>query len=939
MKTKKSPCKIRVIDPELVRVLQRDLFDDFQSLMQYVREPNAFLIDGQIGTLTAMRQMGETVGFSAFVDGRSIISVSVDRVERAEKPEKAYLPEPPKPPVSPVEIAEATGEEAETNSLPPTPPAPVQIPTQDIVEGPPPPTIVGPTAKPAYNPDESKVAWKGFESTTGQDVLDEQAGELNNTPVAVGRITAKHEVAKKPGAFRYYVVEATPEFAGYEGMGEGLAVVPVDSPLPKFPSTSDIAKATPYPLLPLQGTSPVDGDGSEDQFFSRNHEERLSIAEEKLGLTRKEAEAFYRNGQRRMREVKTKARKAPVRVSVKSVTPGSTRKDFRPSTELKSVTFNKVVKTGEVYFIATSNEDGTERRLVMKTIFEVVPEATMRRLFSEILAGKSKMEAKEFMAAMFPFKKVQGRVSFDPKENRFYFGTQPILTESMFIDALNLYPYPKIHDKLTKQGDRVSIYTGNKPYYGTGADFIKEFTYYSERWNINGSPTDMLANRVIYLDLTDQDEVTGTDQVPANTNRASKAAQMQRHGFMGSYERDLTSDSEESIQRRLFVPGLYSDEFRYTTAFKRLMEGQPFNSGPSFEAFLVGGQMFFDQKDVESYLAGLPVEMADRLRADIRNDFEAIPKRGVPKAEYARLRLEAANRVAAKMEADILFGPRTFGYSPLFGEFFGKSVRVAANGGANGTIGAQHVLELMKASGMVDKTQGYDQVPNAVSLSVKGETLELKVDKDNPDSSSIDIDNLYSVTILTKEPENRNKEMIANIEELPPAVAKTFITSNEMEEALGTVLAGSLSYRYPLEVFTPDQFPDILEAARGTKFEAKMAVTEDSQNAIIEGRNHLTVRQQSKFVKPGIFFIGKFAYEVQYQGDLTMEEIGPRLGITLNEFLKRLTGDPNATTESITDPGVAEFIDGNGKRSVYTFRALGDAPKTVIQDNSISCKL
>jgi hypothetical protein len=70
-----------------------------------------------------------------------------------------------------------------------------------------------------------------------------------------------------------------------------------------------------------------------------------------------------------------------------------------------------------------------------------------------------------------------------------------------------------------------------------------------------------------------------------------------------------------------------------------------------------------------------------------------------------------------------------------------------------------------------------------------------------------------------------------------------------------------------------------------------------------------------------------------------MEEIGPRLGITLNEFLKRLTGDPNATTESITDPGVAEFIDGNGKRSVYTFRALGDAPKTVIQDNSISCKL
>lgn len=944
---KMANCVIRITSPDLRRLVETDTFDSFQKLKSAVIGPD-FLVNGRTGTLLSMRVIGGAIVFTSSVDGVTNTNTPISAVSRV--PSEVSLPElPAEAPVTTETLEEITATEAEANAEPVTPTetmveAPQEVPQQvEEKQDAPKPGLK--SVSPRFNPDESKVAWKGFEATTGQDVLDEDNGVLNSDVVALDRTKAKNELFVNGSRYEVFIVDATPEFRGHEGLGEGLVIVEKGS-VGKFPTNKELADATMYPLLPLQGLSPTDTSGADDTFFSRNHEERLTIAEQKLGLTRKQAEKFYRDGQTKMKAARKKAKKGPVRVGIKSVSPGSRRMSEKRTISLgPNTTVRKVLVGGTAKVYADVAPSMERFQIEVVKILDVVPQSKMEGMVISVLEGKPRLDTEQFFAALFPSQKKQGTLNYDPVKKRLFFGSQPITSVTMFFDALNLAPYPKIHDKLKNesQQNQYPIFAEDRNYVGSAQDFLREFTAYAEKWVLeDGTSTDLTANIVVYLDLDAK-----TETASATLPRPSTISKLIGIVSMGldakKYAMLLEGQDEDAVKARALYPGLFTDAFRRTILYKRLLGGVEVRITEPMVPILAGPAYFKNPKDFEDYLDTLPKS----YRAEIKSAYDSFrratttPK--MSKDERNLAMVAAMNKAVGLFEAKLLLGEEVFGHQmTAYWPSENLSIKKTTND-EEAKIGRLHALNIMIGTGKIDQesavamTEGRIDWPDRLTIYSDGQTRDVAVVKEEPELLGFDIDNAMSIVVVEQDQSDRLEKIVANLD----STAKDPVTGplSGPAKIVGAKLAAAMAKKFQYEMFSVDELEKIRAKALEGKFKSKLPIGQDSAALIKEGKKSLTLRQPRMGDQSGLFEVDGVFFEAEFMGELTFSEAGERFGMTLDSIIQDLTGDPNANIENIKEESVTAWINGSDTKAVYRFHKLDNDSSNKIQETDISCKL
>lgn len=939
-------CVIRITSSDLRRLVERETFDTFQALKESLIGPE-FLVNGRAGVLLSMRVIGGAVVFTSSVDGVTNTNTPISVVARM--PSEAALPEvAEEAPTDAGVLEDLTATEAEANAEPftpievmaqPQPEAPAEAEDQTPATR---PTLK--SVSPKFNPDESKVAWKGFEATTGQDVLDEENGVLNSDPVAIDRIKAKNELFLHGSRYEVFIVDATDDFRGHEGLGEGLVIVEKGS-VGKFPTSKELAAATMYPLLPLQGLSPTDTSGAEDTFFSRNHEERLTIAEQKLGLTRKQAEKFYRDGQAKMKAARRKAKKGPVRVGIKSVSPGSRRLTERRTVALgPNAIVRKTLVGGTARVFAEVSPTFERFHVEVVKILDVVPKGILEAMVVSILEGKPRLDTEQFFAALFPSQKKQGTLNYDPLKKKLFFGPQPITSVSMFFDALDLAPFPKIHDKLKAEGqqNQYPIVTEDRSYVGSTQDFLREFTAYAEKWTFeDGTATDLNANVVVYLDLDVKAEVSA-----ATLPRASTISKLIGIVAMGldakKYAMLLESQEEEAIKAKAMYPGLFSDAFRRTILYKRILGGVEVRISEPMPAILAGQAYFKNPKEYEDYIGGLSKSDQSAIKAAYDSYRKATVTPKMTKEERNAAMVAAMNKAVGMYESGILLGEEVFGHQMTGFWPLGDMSMKKTTAEEEPRIGRLHALNIMVGTGKIDQesavamTEGRIDWPERLVIYSDGQTRDVSVVKEEPELLGFDIDNAMSIVIVEQDQTDKFVKIVENLD----SSAREPITGplKGAARVVGAKLAAALAKKFPYDVFSVDELEKIRAKAAEGKFKAKLPIGLDSGEAIKDGRKTITLRQPRMGDQSGLFDVDGAFFEAEFMGELTFSQVGEQFGMTLDSIISNLTGDPNATIENIKEESVLSWMNGTDTKAVYRFHRL-DETANEIQETTISCKL
>lgn len=871
-----------------------------------------------------------------------------------------------------------------------------------------------------YDEELSRVSYKGFEKTTGQDVKNEDKGELKDDPDTLGRIKLKAEIARDKSRFRYFITA--------QGQDEALSIVDKslhDSEVLRLgrPLTEEELKAIALPqTLPLEGKSPLDESDEEDSFFLRNHERRLEIAQEKLGLDTEAAEEFYRLGQQAMKAARLEAHSAPREVKVKEATQGSFTKKKLSKTQLEAkygpTSFKKVdVADGRKKIGFTFTAEGTTVELPAnpKKTTEVIPMETLLDAVSNHLRQSATRQQNGLLESLFISKRNVGKINL--YKGNLHFGTNPINTVEEFKEALKADPTPSIYNKF--DGAHFTVVNGEIRLV-SGPEFLSQFMESEgDLWTHQGRAVPYKSNQVLYLDLSREQR---TSQVP--TTREQDKLKVEE--VFDDYPRNATSEEKRERLIRDLHPRLFTQRFRRTTFYKRLLAGTKPNNGP----IKVGGP--FVEKildlpilirgyvlgDMEMVQQGFPLvrsvpylSIYDQLERLGPLDEEGLTRalktydrriavetkqeidRRVakmleenPDQNKLKLKRRAANDIANEIETLIAFGPLNdeLGISPTtsIDHWDQRAPRSSLQSQVSGPYVPSPRIETLKTGSpamTLDTFREYksatgewttsdemeyekelngnkSSLPTSIKLSHNGVEIDFRVLVPSKLTEAEDIVNrellLNSRGIGLPEPEtvylqdlkevkgraNTQEDVdLAMLDSLSPVDFPMF--SEEFlyaENILGKNLATALLSKYPDLTFNEiDRFKNYFGKTKITgTINDRFPLM--SSEKVKDGSKTITARAKGANNPSGILEIDGEFYDVQFQGNLTMEEVGQRLNLTMNQFLARLTGDPQATTENITQEDMVKFLNGEGSRSIFTIRKLGTQPEAPIKE-TISC--
>lgn len=872
-----------------------------------------------------------------------------------------------------------------------------------------------------YDEELSRVSYKGFEKTTGQDVKNEDKGELKDDPDTLGRIKLKAEIARDKSRFRYFITA--------QGQDEALSIVDKslhDSEVLRLgrPLTEEELKAIALPqTLPLEGKSPLDESDEEDSFFLRNHERRLEIAQEKLGLDTEAAEEFYRLGQQAMKAARLEAHSAPREVKVKEATQGSFTKKKLSKTQLEAkygpVGIRKVdVADGRKKIGFTFTAEGTTVELPSnpKKTTEVIPAKILEDSVTALLGDTETPQQRRLIESLFISKRNVGKINM--YKGRLHFGTNPINSIEEFREALKADPTPSIYNKID-DGSYFSVVDGEIVQV-SGYEFLSQFMESEgDLWTHQGRAVPYKSNQVLYLDLS---KTRAPSQVP--TTREQDKLKVEE--VFDDYPRNATSEEKRERLIRDLHPRLFTQRFRRTTFYKRLLAGTKPNNGP----IKVGGP--FVEKildlpvlirgyvlgDMEMVQQGFPLvrsvpylsiyDQLERLgpldeegltralktydrRIAVETKQEIDRRVGkmlgeTPDQNKLKLKRRAANDIANEIETLIAFGPLNdeLGISPTtsIDHWDQRATRSSLQSQVSGPYVPSPKIETLKTGSPVMTLDTFREYKSATGEWTTSDEMEYEKELNGNKSSlptsiklshnGVEID--FRVLVPSKLTEAEavvNRELLLNgrgiglpepetvylqdlkevkgrantqedvdlamLDSLSPVDSPMF--SEEFlyaENILGKNLATALLSKYPDLTFNEiDRFKNYFGKTKITgTINDRFPLM--SSEKVKDGSKTITARAKGANNPSGILEIDGEFYDVQFQGNLTMEEVGQRLNLTLNQFLARLTGDPQATTENITQEDMVKFLNGEGSRSIFTIRKLGTQPEAPIKE-TISC--
>lgn len=879
-----------------------------------------------------------------------------------------------------------------------------------------------------FDEEASRVAYKGFQKTTGQDVKSEERGELKGDPATLERIKLKAEIARDKSRFRYFIMPA--------GEDEALWVIDKalhDSEVLRLgrPLTEGEIKtiSSPY-TLPLEGKSPLDTSGEEDSFFLRNHDRRLEIAQEKLGMDPDEAEEFYRQGQSEMKLARLEARSAPREVKVKEATNGNYTKKGLSGAEIEA-------KYGRPQFAKIDVADGKkkigfviqgEERIELpanpKKITDVIPVKILEEAVQAQIDGNASREQTKLLESLFISKRNVGKINLS--KGVLNFGTNPITSLDQFRLALKEDPTPSIYNKLGGVGFYTVIDGEIAPVTGDG--FLNQFMESEgDLWTHNGTPVPYRSNQILYLDLSKGLPVA--EKVPTTREQDKMNVEV----VFDNYPYVATSTSKRSKLIRDLHPRMFTQRFRRTVFFKRLLAGTRPAPGP----ILVGGPFVqnitdlpklikdYVKGDVEMMQQGFPLErsvpylsiysqlekigkeidsegldrildtyarkIASETKQEIDRRVEVMLQESEAKGltqNKLKLKRKAANDIANEIETAITFGVLNdeVGVSPTsdISYWENRSPRASLQSQVSGPYVPSPKIEALKTDSpymTLDTYREYktatgewsqadeaeyqkeiegqkSKLPTSIKLSNNGEETNFRVLVPSkiteqeavvnremltkgkgiglPSGNTVYLQDLKEVKGRANTQEALDLVILNSLQEIDiPMFSDEYLYA---ENILGKKLATSLLYKYPDLTFAEiERFSNYFGKTKISEVINEKFPTGYSSDKIKDGSKTITAREKGFNNPSGILEIEGEYFDVQFQGNLTFEEVGQRLGITLNEFLSRLTGNPEATTENITNEDMAKFLNGEGSRSIFTIRKLGTKTSDRNKNEIISC--
>ena len=387
-------------------------------------------------------------------------------------------------------------------------------------------------------------------------------------------------------------------------------------------------------------TLPMEGSLSgEDSFFKRNHDERLVAYATKYDKTVEEAEIHFREGQRKMREARRMASKAPVPVNVKSVSMGSftgesmSSNDFLEKYGLENAEVQLNLGSSGVrgrYYIV-GEVDGQPVRML--TVPVSLRDKYGESALWEMVARLPEVTPGElgFLKSIFGVNRRKKGPYF--KGDKLYSAGVEITTEGQFSDALDVSDWPALSDK---RGDGTAILMNGMPV--TNRMFILEHTKTDgDLWQFNGSPVPYAANRYFYLDLSTS---TATAVSISQDDRMADAY-AEIMAVPDEYYRIFASTEPDDVRTKLLLLRLFTPQFEASVSRLRMLEGAKASSQTGTERYATGspvGGRYFGSKSVVSRL--IPNILRKYLKADLIRLREIARRRALgDSADYPAFRL------------------------------------------------------------------------------------------------------------------------------------------------------------------------------------------------------------------------------------------------------------------------------------------------------------
>lgn len=1029
MAKRKLNCQLVITDPDLLKVLDRDTFEsyvDFTNSFPFNRDIVLSIGSGVfVGRINSFGARGSifVLNYSSF-DG--IGDTTPDGILGFATQE---MLEKYKGEIDPKYLSSLI--ESKDESATPNTPEALQE-TQEIKE------------EANFNPSYSKIAYKKFEKTTGQDVESEENQTLKSDDTTAALIELKDIVATDPNPKANFRIFIIPNQDGVAD--EGLVVVDSfayetkRSALGRELTAKELFEISVNTskgqvLIPLEGASPL-SDKKDDTFFGRGHDARLDIAVEKLGFrTKEEADNFYKEGRKRLRDARNQSHSQPVEVLIDSVSQGNSpeeslsKEEFQDKYELDDLhyehrRFGRGKDTySNVVLVGRSNGREVSVPVKAKTIEEVVGRGFLSEIIKKYLNNELSPLEKAFLSSLFISKRFAGKISFN--EKGLFFGTELITSEEDFFEKLSEAPYPSFNTKSKIEQEQV-IYKDGQLQTVSGPQFLDQFTETDGGlWKQGGVPVSFKANRFIYIGFKQEIKPTLTTT----------------HGMVGSQLNEIVPSIPElyndpspraALIRSLF-PRLFTPEFLASLRFKHYVSGaiKSLNLDNYFtrsnlsefplviKSYIVADLISMVNGETKVPSIDIPdiydlfvitrdtkeediLKQVDEMMPDIEALVEAyllgkmkeLPanKRG------GNTKLRLINELIKETEDRILFGVKSgvTGNSPTTSVEYWENVPTQPS--IQGTIGGERLpshsqeslltdedvvtldtyRDIMMASGLwtnemeemyrkeLKGEQGFNKPltlefaynsPRGVNFTAKSKVLvpsqlseseqvthrALLVEgagfgfKENRGTILLPYMVLNPKEISLED--ERDISMLTNLES-----SNIDLSTPEFRHAvkvLGRKWARMLFAKHPntskAEINRLAKHHNVKTPA--TEF-IEFPMQESSKGAIKSGLKTVTARQVG--LNPqGVLEIDGEKYDVRFQGNLNLQESLKETGMTQDEFIKNLTGNPEANSESIFDPGMLEFLNGSTKRAIFTFHKLGASPKVTKtkEEKVISCRI
>lgn len=438
--------------------------------------------------------------------------------------------------------------------------------------------------------ETSKVKWRQYETTTGQEVLSDELGTLEPDAATLARMAIKDKVSKTPNSYRYFVIDEVDE-SGRSGQGL-LVVHGTDYERFKTINERELTKEELIELsVKVDGqhyTIPMEGGlDNRDMFFHRQHEERLAIYQRETGKSQEEAEAFYRSGQKRLNDVRRASKDGPVQVGVKSVSQGTfwgEGEAIPDGMRLFKQTTGPLA--GRVFAI---DSEGVELPTNAEPIAETYPMEILEGIVEKLMGAEKagtvvvnrdtrdvfddvlSSDEKGFLITLFGISP-RSKIYWDSRTNRLKAGKSTINSVETFRILLG-DTWPITSNKVgNPNGQTIDYRNGNYISVSNETYLRSVLSTDGKKWTHNGVEVPYSANKYFLLDL---EKYSRSGFPSANTYTSSALDYL--NNLLNTpelYWEIYKSKSERDMNIKFIFPDLFSQDFIESDLGKRWIGGE-----------------------------------------------------------------------------------------------------------------------------------------------------------------------------------------------------------------------------------------------------------------------------------------------------------------------------------------------------------------------------